>query len=628
MSTKTSRTQTGSGGQPKTPDRTPPTDWQGWLKDERVLEVLLYVAAFVVTIVGMYWLLQLYRADLHVLMRNWFDAYSVTTGVKGFIEHGSFVRNPSVGAPGGLVSLDYPGADGLNLLVIAVIALLTRNAAVTVNLYYLIGYPFAALAAVYVLRRFSVSRPSAMLAGVLFAFMPYHYLRGTAHLFLAAYYIVPFVFLLSLYLDSKRLPFFIVGGADSKRYRFAPFTAASAGFALLALLVGMSGVYYAFFSCFFFVVAGLYAAIHRRSWQRLASAGALVAIAALTFLAQMLPTWWYHVQNGPNAMAVQRSPVEADIYAFRLSQLILPSLSHRFAPFAALFGQYWTQLFGTTKIGVNESYMSALGLVGAIGFLSLLAWLLLARVRPNAAPSRFTNLMNSLSVLNLSGFLLGTVGGLGALAGRLTAMIRCYNRVSIFIAFLALFAVALILDRLFERIDDKRSARAIAIVVCCFILIFALLDQVIPDLLPQYEALAASNQSDAQIVGSLESVLPKDAMVFQLPYMDFPEGGSMPVWPYKMSDYQHFRGPLQSKTLRWSYGAMKGRPGNQWEQNTATLPVPAMVAELKAKGFGAVWVDRTGYEDTGAAIGADLEKATGSKPMVSEDGQIAVYLIK
>ena len=613
---------------PELKDAEAPTPKGGWLEDERVLEALLYVVTLVVTLVAMYWLLELFRADLHVLMRNWFDAYAVTNSVKSFIDHGSFVVNPSVGAPGGLNMLDYPGADGLNLLAVAVIGLLTRNAIVTVNLYYLATYPLVSLAAVYVLRRFSVSRSSAFLAGVLFAFMPYHYLRGTAHLFLSAYYLVPFVVLLALCVDSDRPPFFSAKGEAGASARFTPLTWASGGFALIALLVGMSGVYYAFFACFFFLVAGAYAALRHGSWKRLASAGIAIAITAATFVVQLLPTLWYHVQNGPNTLAVQRSPVEADAYGFRLSQLVLPSLSHRLAPLSQYFGAYWKVFFAKASFGLNESYYAALGIVGAIGFLALLVWPVFSRIQPVAQPSRFRDLMDGLSVLNMSGFLLGTAGGLGALFGLLTSQLRAYNRVSIFIAFLALFAVALMLDWLFGRIANQSVARITAVTVCCVVLLFGLFDQVVPSFLPDYEALAASSASDAQIVRALESSVPRDSMVFQLPYLAYPEGGTMPVWPYHMNDYQHFRAAIQSKTLRWSYGAMKGRPGDAWEQKVAGLPAPAMVAKLKADGFKAIWIDRTGYKDGGDAIGAAMEKATGSRPVMSPDGQVAVYLIR
>ena len=56
------------------------------------------------------------------------------------------------------------------------------------------------------------------------------------------------------------------------------------------------------------------------------------------------------------------------------------------------------------------------------------------------------------------------------------------------------------------------------------------------------------------------------AMVFQLPYRRFPE--TQPL--ARMADYDLMRGYLHSDDLRWSYGFMKGRPGD---------PSPALAEE-------------------------------------------------
>jgi len=570
----------------------------------------------------MYWLLELGRANLHVLMANGGDAVSFAILVKGMIEHGSYLANPSVGAPGGLQMLDFPTADGLHMLILRVLGMLTGDVAVTVNLYYLMSYPLAALASVFVLRRFSASRVSALLASVLFAFVPYHYLRGLGHLSLAAYYSVPFIIMLALAVDSKTMPFFVLGEDQKKGYRFAPFTVPSMGFAVLAVLIGLSGVYYAFFACFFFLVTGVLACVRRKAWKRLASAGILVGFSAIAFGVQMIPSWWYHLQNGPNALAGSRQVFEADMYAFRLSQLVLPLAKHRFPAFSGLFTWYWTQIQLTT--GISEASMSALGLIGATGFIVLVGWLLFSRFLPGREVSRFTTLMDSLSVLNMSGFLLGTAGGLGAVFAIVAPSIRAYNRISIIIAFICLFAMALIFDRLIRLIADKEVANVVALVACACILLFGVLDQVSPANLVDYELAAANAQNDAGIVGQVEKALPPGSLVFQLPVVQFPE--SPPV--VQMPDYQHFRAALQSKTLRWSYGTMKGRPEDAWQQRVGALPAPEMIAELKSKGFSAVWVDRAGYQDSGAAIDVAMAQATASQPIVSQNGEFAVYLFK
>ena len=53
--------------------------------------------------------------------------------------------------------------------------------------------------------------------------------------------------------------------------------------------------------------------------------------------------------------------------------------------------------------------------------------------------------------------LLGTIGGLGSLFNHLvTPQVRGYNRISVYIAFLALFAACCLVDRFF----DTRTGRA------------------------------------------------------------------------------------------------------------------------------------------------------------------------
>jgi phosphoglycerol transferase len=107
--------------------------------------------------------------------------------------------------------------------------------------------------------------------------------------------------------------------------------------------------------------------------------------------------------------------------------------------------------------------------------------------------------------------------------------------------------------------------------------------------------------------------------------MPFPEPGGPLV---NMTDYEPFRGYLHSTALRWSYGAQKGREIDAWQQQVASLPAAALVAEAQRAGFSAVWVDRNGYADNGAAIEAALAQATGVQPIVSDDGQLSVFVLK
>jgi hypothetical protein len=110
-------------------------------------------------------------------------------------------------------------------------------------------------------------------------------------------------------------------------------------------------------------------------------------------------------------------------------------------------------------------------------------------------------------------------------------------------------------------------------------------------------------------------------MIFQLPYVPFPE--SPPV--HEMLDYDHLKAYLQSKSLRWSYGAIRGREGDEWQRSVAVLPVPAFAETLAFAGFNGVYVDRSGYEDKGAALESELAAALAVSPVTSGSGRFAFF---
>ena len=598
-----------------------------WLHDERVLETLFYVLVAVVTCAATWWLLELWRTDLRVLWINSQDSMSVAESVNNLIRHGWYFVNPDVGAPGVLNTLDFPSFDLFHWIVLKAIGTVTGNAAVTVNGYYLLGYPLAALAAAYVLRRFDVSRPAAFAAAVLFAFVPYHVFRGTAHLTLAAYYLIPFVIMIAMRFDMKSPPLFTASGGDGRDLRLTLRSKESLGYGALALLIGLTGIYYAYFAVFFFLVGGAYAALRGQSWKRMASALGMCVPIVVGIGGQMIPTLVYGAQHGSNAQAAGRVPSFADVWGLRISRLILPLEQHRSAAVTQTFAAYWKQLALDVPTAGSMSEVSyvTLGIVATIGFLALLAWLIFGRFKFARTMPRFGRMMDGLGVLNVSALLLATVGGFGAVIALALPQIRCYNRISIFLAFMALFAVALLLDLLAKRFFAADPGRYLFMGICGLILIFGLLDQTNPALLPKYDELAQWDKGVTAVVSALEQTVPDGAMVFQLPFVAFPEGQQTG----SMTDYEHFQAPLHAtKSLRWSYGAMKGRAESDWQAQVSQLPAKEMIAQLKQTGFKAVWVDKAGYSDGGTSITKELTAATGGRSLIPDAASIAIYLIR
>jgi phosphoglycerol transferase len=274
---------------------------------------------------------------------------------------------------------------------------------------------------------------------------------------------------------------------------------------------------------------------------------------------------------------------------------------------------------------LNENSDSSLGVVGSLGLLVLLGHLFVRRAGP-----LIPNTLNGLSLFNLAALTLATMGGAGSLLALLgLAWMRAYNRISVFIGFFALFAVVLLLSELRRRYVRNSAARAWYAAGLVLLLVGGILDQRgksegLPFLwlpAPWKTEVREAFESDAAFVAALEERLPPGSAVFQLPYVDFPE--HLPI--NAMSDYDHFRGYVHSRTLRWSYGAMRGRAGDLWQREAARQPPEQLVGTLVCAGFAGIYLDRNGYADHGEAVEAEISRILGAAPLVSRNGRLAFF---
>ena len=367
----------------------------------------------------------------------------------------------------------------------------------------------------------------------------------------------------------------------------------------IALLISGTGVYYAFFAGVLILFSGAWSAVERRSPRHALAGLAIVAFILAGLTVQSIPTLLYHRAMGPNPAAATRPVGEAETYGLRIAPMLLPVRHHRIAALSAVSSRYEEATGIPTEVASTN-----LGAVGAVGFLILLG-MLLRRGRAAWHGDR-EPLFSSLARLNLAALLLATTGGFGALFALLVSpQIRTYARMHVYIAFFALFCVALLLDRLW------RTRHRAGVVLTVAVGFAGLFDQTTLAMVPPYAQRARAYRADAAFVHSLEAQLPTGAQIFQLPYLRFPESGALPGT--KLMDYDPLRPYLHSRTLRWSYPTMFGRPGDAWTNAVADQPVPDLVRTLSDVGFEGILVDRDGYADDGAAIVAALTAELGAE---------------
>jgi phosphoglycerol transferase len=552
-------------------------------------------------------LMELWRADLAIPLTYRSEALFNALVVKATLDHGWPLDVPELGAPGHLDLRDLPlGDNTLHLLVIRWLGLVSPHYAVVMNLFYLLTFPLVAVSAFHVFRRFGVGTLPAVWGSLLYPFLAFHLHRGQHHLFLSAYHVVPLAVMVALWIASGAVA---LVDSRSGRWAWAWCRGKLVGSAVVCVLLAGSGVYYAFFAGFFFVIAGARAALRGRDVRHLALPLALTVLIVAVLGANYWPNIRYLRDHGATRL-VARDAIDAETLGLKLWHLLTPVTDHRLAPVARLKEDL------TTGRLHNEAEDAALGVVASVGFLTLLAWLLV----PGREEEGALAVMDDLSVLNVSGVLLATVGGLGALVALLVPQMRAYNRISIYLAFFALFAVVVLIDRLEGRLGARRRvALALGLGVA---LAIGLYDQTSERTRPRHGALAAEYRSDAAFFGALTRTFPPGAAIFQLPAMALPE--HPPI--HRMRDYDHARGYLHAgAALRWSYGAMRGRESEAWQAWAAAQPAPALLDTLAAAGFSGLYVNREGYADGGTRLAGDITAALGQPPSSHGHSRLLVF---
>ena len=204
--------------------------------------------------------------------------------------------------------------------------------------------------------------------------------------------------------------------------------------------------------------------------------------------------------------------------------------------------------------------------------------------------------------------LLATIAGFGGIIGIFVRFIRGYNRISPYIVFFALLAVGLALEKqLTQRTGRNRKALA---AVAILLLGYGYWEQQ-GFFRPEYEEIQDKWYQDEAFMNEVEAAAGDGAMLFTLPYMKNFENGSL----NNMWDYTLLRGPLHSKTLKFTYGAGYGTKNDLWYRETSELEPDAMVAELRTQGMTGIYLDLDGYpEDEQQSTLAALTEAAGCGP--------------
>jgi phosphoglycerol transferase len=591
--------------------RLPWTERLGFPAGVRPLREAALVCVVVAPIVTV--LYRLWKAHWKVPFNYFGDGISTAAYSKAILTNGWYLSNSRLAAPFHADLRDFPvGGENLHWVVIKMLGYATRNYAVASNAYFVLGFFLIALAAYFVARYLRFSIATSLGVGVIYAFLPYHAYRNYGHLTRGIYYSVPLAMLVLFWAINYRTEYFTRAEGGALTWRRGRILTV----VIFCAIVGASDTQNAAFLVTILTVIAVVAAARDRDWRPLAL---LAIVGAATFgslLVNNVPFVMSRVERGPNTVAANRPLSDQDYYALRPLDLILPAPGHRVKALAKL------EVKGDQgKTTNNEAGGTPLGTFGTIGFLwSIGAVLALGLgMRARNAETKFVAQIGGLNVICI---LVGAIGGFAyliALEG--FGMYRTWNRISLFIAFGSVLATAVLLERLFRFIRSKATklvALGIISAVVAVVCVGGAYDQVTPRYVFNYQNTATRFDTDATFYHDLEKSVPKGSMMFQAPFEQFPEAGTI----VSMTDYQDFTGYLHTKTLRWNYGGMKGRPEGDWEQNLSIYDPVAMVSSVAAVGFQGMVIDRSGLVKNGEDFLKAVTPFTGPVLLHSADDRL------
>lgn len=512
------------------------------------------------------------------------DGMAYLWNVQRVIEGAWYFTNDRSGFPFGSNHLDYPTSDTGSYLALKLIGAVFHSSIATLNLYYLLGFSLAAISGYLVSRSIGMTWHFSAVVALIYAFTSFHFGR-LGHLFFTWYFVAPLFFYVGFRLFSKQLLF----TNKSSNYK-SKFANAAALIALASF-----GIYYSFFGCVVIMLCAALAAVVYRSWKHLCEGAIALSFIVLGVLLNVLPSLIHIFKNGENREGVNRLAAESELYALKITQLLLPRGDHRLDSFFEFSSRY-----NTSFPLVTENVSASLGAIGSLGFLFLVIVLLgspffqFKSKNISSSTGEFSAQfrLQVLAAICLSLVLLATLGGFSSLFAMLiSSSIRAWNRVSIFIAFLSVTALLLAIDLLFLRYVKHRYLKYAGIAMAFGILVVGILDQTVK---PCHSCLLINSElikNDRAFIQNIEKSTPKNSAIYQLPYMAYSDNGAI----HYLGSYDQARGHLNSEYLKWSFGSMRGREGDWFYRKLSQLPVHQQVSVVSAMGFSGIYIDRRGF---------------------------------
>jgi phosphoglycerol transferase len=537
-----------------------------------ILAQILSISLLALFVRGYSW------SDLYVMQMAG-DGLTNYATAKGIIDGLNGTVNPYLGAPHGQSIFAIPSLDVIYLASISLVAVIAQNGIFAVNFIFYLGFGLAFASSFWVLKKRSSPKLLNIILSLSFAFIPEHWSRQ-GHVALSMYWTIP----LSVY-------FCILLGSNAFQKRYQKTTNKKKEFFtifLILLFLTFQGSYYSFFTLFF---AGSVLILNVISSRRIHKVSVSIFFAqVLFFMSATTIMARISISQGTNLAVFQRATWESILYGGQLPYLFLP----------------WpgSGIPGTSRIQavlVNAYPASNENQIWSATLISLITVAVFCSTILHISRGKLITKKNTIEPLIYQMFFLGFFlyisGGIGFLIAVIEPQLRAWNRVSFFLAFLAIIwlveqvpKIKLIIKSI-PYISNRIST--IEPVTYFLLLTLVLVDQ-FPIGLKIQPSIYRQNQDEVRFFSAtLDNYLPKDCVVLQIPAAKFPE---MPPIE-KMADYDLLYPYLFTKNIKFTYGSIKGSEHSNWQELLPKSYSTSFLELLAANGFCGLMWDRNGLRN-------------------------------
>lgn len=544
------------------------------------------------------------------------DHLFLLSTAKSLIKGYGFRFDPQLGYPEARDWLYFPSFDGSYKALAWIAGRLTSSPFVFVHLFYIAGLTAMACAYYWTLRRLGISAWLAVVGSLAAAVTPYLEERFYFHDALALSFSVPLGFGLALQIGRD------ASTATLRGFFRDPLVLVS------VLVIGTSGLYYAFYSVLIAMFVGVAAAIGER---RLFPLLAALLIAEMVFVLLVLSGYGLDFPTvlkpaaGGGAPQVQRYAFEQLYYGLNLA-----GAADRFTFLHKVaIGVADTQRLTPIAEGDRGAW-PALPLTAAILAAPLIAAAGEARLRtlqgPAAAKLRMVVLCAAALVFLV---LFGARGGLGYLFNLLAMpQIRSDARVMPFLVFGAVVILCLFAEM--ARDSARSWVRWAGPVAVGATLLAGTAGSI--GVAPRIQSATLADAKVQAVEASVRGLLTaKDRAglktILELPVMSWPEtflprpGYS----PYEQQLPYIFDRP--DSATRWSYGANENQAGFK-RLKAQTTRLEGLGDRARLMGFDSILVDKRAYDPkTLAPVLTAIGAQAGPSCRLYEDQDYALYAL-